>query len=332
MNEVTEMKNELLWGICLLVLIVGATMSLSSGQQGITAESEKGLIDQPNSILSTESSNIAGRISHNLFMSPSILKAAGSMGPEKILIYKTLPKGVTRENTLALAQKFNVTGNLRGETAFQSADLRYGIVITKNSGATEYQDFKRPNAQLDSPDKLPSDTEAVKIATRFLKERDLYPAGAADPTPVRQNAYTVGKGDEIYYGQIGVWYPRVLNNLKVEGTQLVVYVGGGGDVIGYYANWRDYVPDKEYPVIPPFEAFEKMKKNGVSVGMNNTDELVSIDEVSLVYQTAPGSENEEYLNPVWVFRGNLTAEEKPVVSVEEFISALTDESIKSLSF
>jgi hypothetical protein len=325
------MKKELFMGICLLAMIIGGLIFFTPGQQGVTPVAEKSAVEQPAPTLAMVSNNVAGRVSHNLALNPSVSMAGESKGTKKIMVYKTVPPTVNQEKTLALAKKFNVTGTLRGDTAVQSADLRYGVLIIKKSGATEYQDFKRPNVQLDAPQTLPTDDEAVKIATQYLKERDLYPEGVIDPAPARENAYTSGKGDEVYYGQIGVWYHRLLNNMKVEGTQLVVYVAGNGDVIGYYANWRNYKPDKEFPINSPQEAFTNLKNKGVPVGMSDSDAAVSIDNVYLAYQTNPGDHSEDYLKPVWVFKGNVMVDGKSVMPVEEYIPALTEESVKSLS-
>ncbi len=320
------MKNEFIIGICLLAIIIGGQIIFTPGQQGVPAGATNGAVDQPTTTLTTESSDIAGRLSHNL-----VMKEISKSTADTVLVYKTVPPVVNSDATLAFAKKFNVTGTLRGETTVQSEDLVYGITLTKKSGSVEYSNSRRPNANQDAPKYLPSDDEAIKIATKFLKDRDLYPEGAVEPVAVRENAYTVGKGDEVYYGRIGVWYPRYLNGLKVEGTQLVVYVGGNGDVIDYFANWRDYEPYKELPIKTQDAAFNQMKAEGVGVGMNEKDSPVSIDNAYLAYQTTPGAYSEEYLRPVWVFKGNVTVDGKSVMPVEKYIPALTDDAVKSLS-
>lgn len=318
------MKNELLLGMGLLVLvIVGIFLFVPSHSEPIS-KSENHTVEQPSVVSTDESSDVAGRLSHNL-----VLKSPAKTAIDTTLVYKTVPPLVTNETTLNYAKKFNVTGILKGGAVVQSKDLRYGVEISKNSGRVIYTDQKRPNAIQDSPDKLPTDDEAIKIATKFLKDRDLYPERAIDPVVQRDNAYS-SKGT-ITFGEIGVWYHRYLNGLKVEGTQLVVYIGGNGDVIGYYANWRDYTPYKEYPIISQQDAFDTMKTQGVSVGMNEKDVSVSIDNGYLAYRTKAGAYSENYLEPVWVFKGNVTVDGKPVMAVQKSIPALTEESKKSLA-
>lgn len=319
------MKKEITIGILLIGTIIAGMFYLSPSLFGATSEVKFNTSYQTSVVPTGESSDVAGRLSHNLIM--NFPQAAGV---NKVMIYKTIPPIVTNEITLKYAKIFNVTGDLKGGCVVQSKDLRFGLEISKNSGSVRYFDQDRPNVKMDAPQYLPTDDEAIKIATKFLKDRDLYPEGAVDPTVFRENA--IGGGNKIYYGQIGVWYHRYLNGLKVEGTQLVVYVGGNRDVIGYYANWRDYEPYKELPVKTQDAAFDQMKAEGVGVGMNEKGSTVSINDAYLAYQTTPGAYSEEYLRPVWVFKGDVTVDGKSVMPVEKYIPALTDDAVKSNSF
>ncbi|MDO9325050.1 MAG: hypothetical protein Q7T80_08870 [Methanoregula sp.] len=327
------MKKEIIIGVCLLAVIIAGMIVFIPGYQSLVTGAENSTVGQPSPTLTAESSEIAGRISHNVALNPSLSMAGGAKETKKILVYKTLPPIVTNETTLDYAKKFNVTGTLRGGAVVQSKDLRYGIEISKNSGSIRYVDQDRPNKRMDAPEKLPTDDEAVKIATKFLKDRDLYPEGAAFSKIFRENAINVGGGEyeKVMFGQIGIWFNRTLNGMKVDGTQLVVYVGGNGDVIGYYANWRNYEPYKEYPITPPQVAFDKLKTKGIPVGMNNPDTSASIDEMYLAYETTAGAYKEDYLKPVWVFKGNVMVDGKSAMPIEQYIPALTDESMKSLS-
>jgi hypothetical protein len=322
---VVEMKKERLIGISLIVLIIAGMIYLSPSLFGTTSAVKSNTSNQTAVVPTVESSDVAGRLSHNLVMNSPQAEVVS-----KVMIYKTIPPTVTNETTLKYAKIFNVTGELKGACVVQSKDLRFGLEISKNSGSVRYFDQDRPNVKMDAPAYLPTDDAAIKIATKFLKDRDLYPEGAVNPTVFRENA--IGGGNKVYYGQIGVWYQRMLNGTKVAGTQLVVYVAGNGDVIGYYANWRTYEPYKEYPVTSPQDAFGTLKTNGVPVGMNPADATVSIDEAYLAYHTTPGAYTEKYLEPVWVFKGNVMVDGKSVMPVEEYVPALTEGSLKELSF
>jgi hypothetical protein len=131
-------------------------------------------------------------------------------------------------------------------------------------------------------------------------------------------------------GEVTVGFSRKINNLEVKGSGVSVTIGGNGDIIGYYANWRDYEPYKEYPVISSDIAFSKLKNEGIAVGMNQP-ESISIDTVYLAYKTKAAAYDEEYLEPVWVFKGQAMDKDSKVNSVTGYIPALTDEAVKSLS-
>ncbi len=84
------------------------------------------------------------------------------------------------------------------------------------------------------------------------------------------------------------------------------------------------------PVKTPGQAFEDLKVKGVPVGMNTPDE-VSINDMFLAYRTKAGAETEVFLEPVWMFKGDVIVNGKSVMAVNAYIPALTDDAMKSLS-
>lgn len=277
-----------------------------------------------------QNSNIAGSRSYQIELDAKIPT------PQKqILVYKTIQPDVSKSRVEEYASKFNMKGVFRdGDStmSLQSDDLIYSVEMGKASGNVRYVVSDRPNNDLDSPDKLPSDEEAIKIATEFLKDRDLYPDGIFFKKTEREYVMIADKaGNEIpTHGSIVVWFGRTLNNLEVKGTQLYVEIGGNGDVIRYLANWREYEPAKEYALKSPDAAFEMLKQKGIATGKAQPD-TISINTVTLAYSTTGGAFTEEYLEPVWVLQGNTMIDGKPVDTVTEYIPALTDDSVKSLS-
>jgi len=322
------MEKNWIIGIGLLGIIIVGTIIFSSGQHSMNFAKKSDGNEQPFAASTTDSNIAAGRVSHNLIMTAATAKPV-----ETILVYKTLPPVVNNESTLALAKKFNVTGTLREGAVVQSKDLRFGVEVSKNSGSVIYSDQDRPNEAMDSPEKLPSDEEAVKIATQFLKDRELLPEGAYFSGTEREYARSTDKSGKemLHYGVIIVWYGRHLNGLNVEGTKISLDIEGGGDVGDYYSNWRNYEQYKEYPIISPDDAFNQLKEKGVGVGMNDKDAMVSIDDVYLAYHSKAGAYKEDYLEPVWMFKGDVHVDGKAVMPVQAYVPALTEESVKSLS-
>lgn len=313
--QVIEMERKWIIGISLVVLIIAISIVLLL-PFGSTPAAETG----DSSISSNQNGDIAGSLSHQID-----LKSSMPSNPGKLLIYKTNPPIVNKEATLALAEKFNVTGTLKGDTVVQSDDLVYSVHILKISGIVRYSNANRPNDAMDAPEMLPSDEEAIRIATQFLKEKDLLPNEAEPGKASRGYAVSIDKdGNDIpRNGEVTVGFGRKLNNLEVKGSGVSVTLGGNGDIIGYYANWRNYTPFKEYPLKAPETAFDDLKKKGINTPIGKTG-TVSIDTVYLAYATKPGAFEEKYLEPVWIFKGQTVTKDSKVKPVTEYIPALIE--------
>lgn len=320
---VIDLKKEVIIILAIfgLIVIAAAMLVFSLDPIHLVPEKESNVIEQTSSSQIPQSRDVAGGYSYALVLNTSV-----SNVNDKILVYKTVPPNVTKDLTLLYAKKFGVEGDLRGETSVQSKNLTFFVTVTKKSGYVEYGNQDRPTEKMDSPDQLPSDSEAQQIAIKYLKERDLFPEGAELVSPPgHENAYSSDDNNvvTISHGQICVRFHRSLNGLKVKGANVEVDIGGHGDVIGYYANWRNYEPYKEYPLITVEDAFEKLKLNGVSVGMNEPDR-VSIDNVYLAYHSDGGAYKEDYLPPVWVFEGQVIKNNQSIMDVYEIIPALKE--------
>jgi len=326
------MKNKTILGITLIACfvifaIVLAGSHLSSPSASTNDNSGKNQSNQGSS------SNIAGQLSSAISLGGTYPSPV-----EKILIYRDVPTKLTRDDIISLGKKFGITttGTIKdGPQGFGIASDDLTIRAYRfNSGSTEFHNTNRMRNvnPLDIPGKLPSDDEAIEIATNFLKERDLLPEGAFFKR-VEHGKMTqlVRDGPDIVtWEDVQVWYGRTLNGLEVKGTKISIDIGGGGDVIDFYSNWREYAPYMELPLITPEEAFGELKSKGIPVDTNHQQD-VSINDISLAYRSKPGSQQEIYLEPVWVFKGNVMENGKTVRPVIEYIPALTEESVKKIT-
>jgi hypothetical protein len=325
-------KKQIIIGAIIIIAFLLLAL-LAFGQGYIIFESKNKSVEQFNQVSETSSDGILGKTSKNIVFDASIPKTT-----EKILIYKVIPHQYSRQDILSLAKKFNITpgGRIKEVAEGSSIASEDGTLyaIMKNSGSIEFTNSNRAHTlnPLDVPEKIPSDDEAEKIATNFLKDRDLFPDDAVFIGTEHGKLYRLGDNGNniVVWEDVEVWYGRMLNGYKVKGSQLMVAIGGGGDIIDYYSNWRDYEPYEELSVKTPELAIIDLKTKGVPVEQETTDK-VAIDEMYLAFRTKPGSETEEYLEPVWVFKGDVIVDGKPVKSVEQYIPALTDEALKSLS-
>jgi len=315
------MKKELKLGIILTIVILAGIIIFTQVQQGLIPELKN---DTSSNGSISESSQVSGGLSHTMVLDKTLPDPV-----EKIMVYKTVPSTYTRQDILSLAQKFNITpiGKIKEVSEGSSIASTDGKIqaILHNSGFAEYHNSNRDIANpLDSPGNLPSDNEAIKIATKFLKDRDLLPDGAEFRKIGHSESYHLGNdgNNTLIWKDVEVWYGRKLNGYPVEGTQLMLALGSNGDPIEYFTNWRNYQPYQELPVKTPDQAFEELKTKGVSVGME-TPGKVSIDTMYLAYHTLAGADTEEYLEPVWMFKGNVIVNGNSTMPVEQYIPALS---------
>jgi hypothetical protein len=327
-EKANVMKIFILGGIVIAIALFTLSYSLTN----VPSKSGSNSTIYPD-LTSVEIPNdIAGELSHNIVLQKNLPK-----NTEHIMTYKVVPPQYTREDILTMGRKFNISEpyQIKGsDEGFSIREVDKDIhVLIMNTGWMEYWNSPRHSVNsLDVPGNLPSDEEAEKIATSFLKERNLLPDDAEVRRIDHVKTYNLGNDGQkfVTWEDIEVWYGRKLNGYPVNGTQLMLGIGAHGDPIEFITNWRNYEPYKELPVKSPNTAFDELKTRGVPVGINK-EGIVSIDNTYLAYHTKPGSQMEYYLEPVWVFKGNVTVDGRAVDSVEAYIPALTDDAVKSLA-
>ena len=329
------MKKEHVIGLCLIVLIAGivgvallSIHSLDTTRTNTNNESHSG-----------QTKGITGELAGSPLSYKIIVNAPKLAVPGKITVYKTQTPAVTKADAITLAKKFNITNindPKEGDSVISvsSKDMRYRVMLYKTGGGT-FWDSERsdtPNG-IDVPENLPSDDKAIEIATTFLKERNLLPDGAIVGGVTHGKAYTTSNGKTwVSWEDILVYYNRELNGMKVEGTQFEVEVGGHGDIIRFFSNWKDYEAIGEYSIKSRESSIDTLKQNGIAIGTGpDKPDTVSINEIYLAYDTTAVAYKEDYLKPVWVFKGEALKNGSAVMPVKEFVPALTDDSVRSLS-
>ncbi len=322
--KVFMMEKRCIAGITLIVSIVIVIALLVGGLNSIIPLAETNKTTQPVPLPEDHPNQILGGLSHTMVLDKSLPETVNT-----VMVYKTVPAHYTRQDILSLAQKFNISpiGRIKEVaegSSVASEDGKFQAIL-HNSGFIEYHNSNRDTANpLDVPGNLPSDDEAVKIATTFLKDRDLLPSGAEFRKIDHSRSYHLGNdgNDTLTWEDVEVWYGRTLNGYPVEGTQLMLAIGARGEPIDFFTNWRNYEPYQEFPVKTPDLAFEELKTKGVAVGVMDKPDTVSINKIYLAYHTKAGAETEEYLEPVWVFKGNMVVNGKSATPVEQYIPAL----------
>ncbi len=293
-----------------------------------------------NGSLSDPQNSTSGEILGGRSSSKIVLNAVMMKAPNRVMVYKTQPTVVTKADAVEFAKKFNIIDinePKEGDAVISvsSKDMRYRAMLYRNGGQL-YEDSGRvdtPN-DADFPENLPSDKDAEKIATAFLKAHDLLPDGAVFSKSTHDKTYKLNRsGGEptVVRENIELGYSRELNGMKVEGTQFMVGVGAHGDIISFFVNWKEYEPIVEYPIKSGESAFDELKQKGIAVSSGPVKpDTISIDQAYLAYYTKALAYPEDYLEPVWVFKGTALADGKSVAPITEYIPALTDEAMKSL--
>ncbi|RQV96575.1 hypothetical protein EH221_04725, partial [bacterium] len=328
------MKKEHVIGLCFIAVIVGVSIMAVLLLPPSPDQKTTSIISLSNLSASTSGEVVGGVSSHKI-----VLDAAITKGPDQVTVYKTQPTVVTKADAIEFAKKFNITyynDPKEGDAVISvsSKDMRYNVMLYKNGGK-RYSDYHRidtPNG-IDIPENLPSDEDAVKIATEFLKARDLLPDGAVFSKSIHDKTYKLNRsGGEptVVRENIELGYSRKIDGMRIEGTQFMVGVGANGDVISYFVNWKEYEPIGEYPVKSGETAFTELKQNGVNVGSGpEKPDKISIDQAYMAYYTKALAYPEDYLEPVWVFKGTASVNGKTITPVTEYIPALTDDAVKS---
>jgi hypothetical protein len=232
-----------------------------------------------------------------------------SSTPETVVLYRVVHPEITAGLISSIAERMGLKGAIR-ESSDQIllSDDHYSLEIHMKSGRVALIDVPRwmnPNAK-DLPENLPSDGEAVQIATRYLEETGLLPSDAIFCEVNRPQIieYTEnGKVVGVAFEEVQVSYCRTIDGRPVIGSKLTVEIGGGGDILNVYKLWRDYAPEKEITIVTPQEAFEELKAAGMAA--DTEGQTVVITGIELGYYEAPAMDNPVYLVPVYIFTGEV---------------------------
>lgn len=174
--------------------------------------------------------------------------------PTEVMVYKfKKPQNV---DFYSIAKKFGLSGKVQYDLKTKTykikeeinGKLKYSFTYEEETGRWEYVDEEEMYLN-DNPTNIPSDDEAKRIATEFLKKEGLFnenftyskvvPVSSGDKLT---NDYKVRYKDVYFYPSI--------NGKPVYGvSRIVVSVGDNGKIIGVLKWYKD------------FEEYKKVKIN-----------------------------------------------------------------------
>ncbi len=242
-----------------------------------------------------------------------VLQTSFPVVPEQVMIYQAEKPSISKESFTALGTKIGVSGSIKeAANEFVLTNDPYILEIHEKSGRLAFIDNSRWNMinGKDIPGHLPTDAEAVKLASEYLTKSDLMPEDAVLSRVYHPQVLALdsnGKTTSIPYEAIQVSFKRSIDGLPVvgAGSKLSVEIGNGGDVIQMYKLWRDYTPQEKKSIITPEKAFQNFKERGISSVSTKDSSTAEITKIYLAYYESSAMEEQSQFLPVYVFEGKL---------------------------
>ncbi|OPX63225.1 MAG: PKD domain protein [Methanoregula sp. PtaB.Bin085] len=245
-----------------------------------------------------------------------------------VAIYKSVRPEYTKESVSSLAMNLGMSGNIR-ETpnAFYAGDTdtdQYYFVVQKDTGMISFQKF---NARSGMPQ---PDRKSIEAVNRFLQDNNLLPLNSLEPAVVNNVGESISSTGErqISWKTNVISYPQMIDGLPVYNAQFTVEVDSENNIIGLFRNWREYQPYETVILKSPEQAFGELKSHQPQGKKAVKPDNVKVTGISLGYSLQASTDGEEYLQPLYILKGNHrhgTSEEpfEPVV-----IDANSGEKVK----
>jgi hypothetical protein len=240
-------------------------------------------------------------------------------------VYQISELDINQNYVAELGQKLGFTGapvsmdgGLKIVMTDSSMDSPRQLTVWTASGAIEYG--------YTSPDKLypaytamlPSPDEAKVLAYDFLDKLDLLPPDYQNFGVIKDRiVVAAGGGYDIEEGAVGnimqkdpsywlVKFPFNVDGNPVTGpgAKTEVSIGDEGEPVSMVWAWKEVTPAYTENIKSEQSAFDDIVNNKGTVDMPVSCPNVRIDDVQLSYWIDPLSEKQDYILPVYVFKGD----------------------------
>jgi hypothetical protein len=248
----------------------------------------------------------AGEIPAVTFELPKTLPAF----PDKAMVYRTVKPEITLEMVSEIGAKLG----LKGEPAFSQQEAAYHMSDSKDTllsvypatGAISLTTGKLYTTK--SPE-LPSFEEAAAIATTFLDERGWLPPG------LKIDEVKIGGTSGGIPDHLLVTFDYRIDGFKVTGPgkKYGVRIAHKGEIAYLQINPVECSPYETAPIKNVEQAFQELKENRkYTISIDATK--VMIDSVSLEYWVGSMKDGQEYVIPVFTFKGRSLGESDKLLS------------------
>ena len=251
----------------------------------------------------------------------------------KMMVYKVENPVVTTDSVREIGGKLGFEGSagyIDRETKIamldEGAEEVRQLSVWVDSGALEYAIVYPDKLYPPEPPNLPSEEEARQIAIDFLAQSGLLSpdatvGGGCEVEVVTGGTYAIEEeipeevleeGGEIkpevveeYVTHLLVRFHRQIDGFPVigSGNKFGVRIGDEGEVITILKVWREVTPYNEVVINTPEQAYQELKSGAGSYYAPLDCEKVVVEEVYLAYWMEPLDKHQEYVVPVYEFKG-----------------------------
>lgn len=233
--------------------------------------------------------------------------------PEQLISYSIKQPNVSTDSVATIGAKFGFLGEA-GDIDFSmigmsNEEKQEILQINVNSGAIEYTCLSELFPLSPS---LPDEEDAAKIAVEFLQSVDLW------YSDLELEDVTVGgtyAGDPSH---LLVRFTRYINGIPLTGpgNKYAVRVGDEGKVIRILVRYPELEQSGEVQIISPEIAFNNLKSGKGFFSLPSDCKEVVISHVYLGYYLDTITQEQEYLMPSYIFKGE--CRDKRGNSIETF--------------
>ncbi|MFO7774109.1 MAG: hypothetical protein R6V59_09340 [Dehalococcoidia bacterium] len=265
---------------------------------------------------------------------PGFELAAADLPPNNtMMVYKVENPVVTTDSVQQIGRKVGFEGGagyIDRDTKIamlnEGAEEVRQLSVWVNSGAVEYAIVYPDKLYPPEPPDLPSEEEARQIAVDFLAQSGLLPPDATigdsyETEVVTGGAYAIEEevpeegveeaGEiepevvEEYVTHLLVRFHRRIDGFPVTGSgnKFGVRIGDEGEVITILKVWREVTPYRKVAVKTAEQAYQELKSGAGSYYAPLDCEKVVVEQVYLAYWMEPLDEHQEYVVPVYEFKG-----------------------------
>jgi hypothetical protein len=268
-------------------------------------------------------------------------KTALSANSGQAAVYEIKTGDVTTQSVTELGRRLGLSGQASFTddgtkivmSSGEGADMRQLTVWTA-SGAVEYGYVEPEKLYPSEPAQLPSQSEAELIAYDFLQQADLLPSGYRSPAQIKDETNVIAGGGYSVghkYAEEAppaaapsapapapttptapqaptywlVDFPYQVDGASATGpgSKIEVSVGDKGEVVKLVWSWRQMSPLSTGNIISERQAYDDLIRGKGSLDVPLDCQKVVVEQVQLKYWLDPPSEKQDYVLPVYEFKG-----------------------------